>query len=305
MKRFLPAIIIALLSISSCSQGIVNSEAVRAAVSAQMESYPQSRLQDLYKSFFQDRFGPGHIISDRQSALDYILSELVSADTLMGPATDPCGWQGNYVRVNLSVVADGQMTAEELTDALIASAKEVTPGDIERWKKEWAEIEAIIEKTYPDIPDPKEDKERIAELLASGQYAYHHSAAYNAAYHPHYRIIAKDLLKLNMPITVNLRYTGKNENALKFAREMISSGTVAAIRAEKGNLKYEYFQSLDDPETILLIDSWTNQEAIDAHHASPMMAKIAELREKYDLHMTVERYVGADTPESENMFIRK
>lgn len=305
MKRFIPVIIIALFGLSSCSQKIVNHEAVRAAVSAQMESYPESRLQDLYKSFFQDRFGPGHIISNRQSAQDYILSELASADTLMGTATEPCGWQGNYVRVNLSVIADGLMTAEELTDALMASAKEVTAEDIERWKTEWAEIETIIEKTYPNIPELKEDKARIDELLDSGQYAYHHSTAYNEAYHPHYRIIAKELVKTNMPITVNLRYTGINGNALKFAQEMISSGTVAAIRAEKGNLKYEYFQSLDDPETILLIDSWTNQEAIDAHHASPMMAKIAELREKYDLHMAVERYVNAETPESENKFIRK
>ena len=94
----------------------------------------------MYKSFFQDRFGPGHLISDRQSALDYILSELASADTLMGPATEPCGWLGNYVRVNLSVVADGQMTAEELTDALVASAKEVTTEDIERWKTEWQKL---------------------------------------------------------------------------------------------------------------------------------------------------------------------
>ena len=108
-----------------------------------------------------------------------------------------------------------------------------------------------------------------------------------------------------MAITVNLRYTGKNGNARKFAEEMTASGTVAAIRAEAGNLRYEYYQSLDDPETILLIDNWENQEAIDIHHASPMMATIAALREKYDLHMTVERFVSAETPETENLFIRK
>ena len=109
----------------------------------------------------------------------------------------------------------------------------------------------------------------------------------------------------DMPITVNIRYTGANGNALKFVEEMIASGTVNAIRAEEGNLRYEYFQSLDDPETILLIDSWANQEAIDKHHATPMMATIAALREKYDLHMTVERYTNVDTPETENRFIRK
>ena len=108
-----------------------------------------------------------------------------------------------------------------------------------------------------------------------------------------------------MSITVNLRYTGKDGNARKFAEEMISSGTVDAIRAEAGNLRYEYYQPLDDPETVLLIDSWQDQVAIDAHHESPMMAVIAALRDKYDLHMTVERFMSTETPESEDRFIRK
>ena len=108
-----------------------------------------------------------------------------------------------------------------------------------------------------------------------------------------------------MAITVNLRYTGEHGNARKFAEEMISSGTVETIRAEAGNLRYEYYLPLDDPETVLLIDSWENQAAIDAHHASPMMATIAALREKYDLHMTAERFVSAEVPETEDRFIRK
>ena len=108
-----------------------------------------------------------------------------------------------------------------------------------------------------------------------------------------------------MAITVNLRYTGKERAARKFAEEMTASGTVSLIRAEPGNLRYEYYQPLDDPDTILLIDSWTDQEAIDVHHASPMMATIAALREKYDLHMTMERYISAEAPESDGRFIRK
>lgn len=34
---------------------------------------------------------------------------------------------------------------------------------------------------------------------------------------------------------------------------------VAAIKAEPGNLKYDYFIPYDDPETLLLIDSWADQ----------------------------------------------
>ena len=108
-------------------------------------------------------------------------------------------------------------------------------------------------------------------------------------------------------ITVNLYYTGSNGSARAFAEEMVQSGTVAAIRAENGNVRYEYFFPMDDHETVLLIDQWRDQAAIDAHHASPMMARIAALREKYDLHMKVERFVSDDSglPEKDLKFIKK
>ena len=61
---------------------------------------------------------------------------------------------------------------------------------------------------------------------------------------------------------------------------------------------------MDDPETVLLIDSWRDQEAIDVHHASPMMKMIANLREKYNLHMKVERFVSDDIG-SDERYIRK
>ena len=105
-------------------------------------------------------------------------------------------------------------------------------------------------------------------------------------------------------ITVNLYYKGTNGSARRFAEEMEQSGTVDAIRREPGNLRYQYFQPLDDPETVLLIDSWTDQAAIDVHHASPMMAQLSALREKYDLHMTVERFVSDELGEDER-FIRE
>ena len=108
-------------------------------------------------------------------------------------------------------------------------------------------------------------------------------------------------------ITVHLRYKGTNRSAKAFVDEMISSDTVDLIRAEVGNLRYEYYQSLDDPETVLLIDQWRDQAAIDAHHTSPMMQMIAALREKYDLHMAVKRFVSNEggMPEADRSFIRE
>lgn len=107
-----------------------------------------------------------------------------------------------------------------------------------------------------------------------------------------------------MAITVNIYYSGENGNARKFAEEMLSLGIVDEIRKEEGNLRYEYFVPLDDEQTVLLVDSWANQKALDLHHKSPMMDKIISLRAKYDLHMKVERFISDDIPEADRHFIK-
>lgn len=93
-----------------------------------------------------------------------------------------------------------------------------------------------------------------------------------------------------MSITVHLYYTGRDGSARRFAQEMVSSGIVDDVRAEEGNERYDYFFPMDDPETVLLIDRWKDQAALDAHHKSPMMEQIAVLREKHKLRLKVERY---------------
>lgn len=110
-----------------------------------------------------------------------------------------------------------------------------------------------------------------------------------------------------MSITVNIYYTGINGNARRFADEMEQSGTAALIRAEAGNERYEYFFPMNDPDTVLLIDSWKDQQSIDAHHSSSMMQAIIGLREKYDLHMRVERFISDDNgiPAADAKFIKK
>jgi len=108
-------------------------------------------------------------------------------------------------------------------------------------------------------------------------------------------------------ITMNLYYIGTDGNARRFVEEMESSGTADAIRNEEGNVRYDYFISLSDPETVLLIDSWVDQKALDAHHETPMMQTIIDLREKYDLRMTAERYIQdvQGIPQADQAYIRE
>ena len=53
---------------------------------------------------------------------------------------------------------------------------------------------------------------------------------------------------------------------------------------------YSYFFSMEDKETVLLIDKWENQEVLDKHHKTEMMKNITILREKYHLSMRVEKF---------------
>ncbi len=108
-----------------------------------------------------------------------------------------------------------------------------------------------------------------------------------------------------MSFTINIYYKGKNGSAKAFANEMISSGIVDEIRSKSGNLRYEYFEPIDDKETVLLIDSWENQESLDKHHESDTMNKIMELRNKYDLHMKVEKYILDDNNSQDEKYIGK
>lgn len=128
----------------------------------------------------------------------------------------------------------------------------------------------------------------------------------------HYEVLSQTSkisiqLKGELMITVNIYYTGANGSALKFAQAMESQGIADDIRAQAGNIRYEYFIPMNDSETVLLIDSWTSQSALDAHHASAMMGRIVKLRDEFDLHMKVERYSSDElgAPESDKRFIRE
>ena len=72
-------------------------------------------------------------------------------------------------------------------------------------------------------------------------------------------------------------------------------------------MKKQFKEFLDIEKSFfeLNIDTWKDQQALDMHHNSKIMSSIEKLREKYDLHMVVERYVQADINDSDVIFMRK
>ena len=166
----------------------VDAANVRSAVERMMADYPHSTLQDIYKSFFQDNFGPGHAVPDSAQAASWLRGELAKVERLDVQLYEPTGYNGNYYRVSLAAVASGKLQQDALLSAFLRSVRAVQPSEVEAWVQEWAQIQSVIATIEADA-------KAIKEMLATGHYAVHHSRLYNEHYEPHYRIIAKDIFE--------------------------------------------------------------------------------------------------------------
>ena len=67
---------IALITISLLCSIVIQAQGVKGFVNKQLQTYPQLRLLDLYKSCFQDYMGAEHLVSDRQRVKAFIDSIL-------------------------------------------------------------------------------------------------------------------------------------------------------------------------------------------------------------------------------------
>ena len=178
----------------------IDTAAVRSAIERQLTSYPESTLQDVYKSFYQEHFGPGHIISDTASARRYLMKELSEMGETSLPYFEPTGSQGDYIRVYLSAVADSLITAEQLLDAFVRSANSRQEPTVS-WLEKWEAIVSIILANKIELEGFETDLPLLTEAARNNQ-AVHHSRRYNEAYHPHYRIVERNIFESEIKPTL-------------------------------------------------------------------------------------------------------
>lgn len=192
-------LLLSTLLLLSCSKATET----KMAIMQQLKDYPESRVQDIYKSFCQDNLGPEHLIPNPEYAKNYLQRELSGfredLDSLRYEAPEslyyPVGDHGNYLRVDLSVVLNSQISEEQLLDAFVRSANEGSRISPEEWAARWDEIARVIRKDFGSIPNAQADLLRLDSLVKGGNLIVHHSPEFNAAYHPHYRIISKEIFE--------------------------------------------------------------------------------------------------------------
>ena len=170
-----------------------DTQPIRAAIERQMATYPETTLQDVYKSFYQAHFGPGHLIADTASARNYLVYELSEMTDKSAIYYEPTGSEGRFVRVYLSAIADSLISAEQLLDAFVRSANMSLVSTM-NWETEWHQVVETIMKYDIQVKDFEADTAVLREA-SQHQQAIHHSRAYNAAYHPHYRIVERAIFE--------------------------------------------------------------------------------------------------------------
>lgn len=195
MKKMISIAIIGIMFPMVAIAQKVNPDDVKTAVERIMADYPVSTLQDIYKSFFQDKFGPEHIISDTIAARKYLLSELNRTDIDSIVVLEPTGIKGNYIRVGLGAIKSGKVDVSAFLSAFIRSANVADKSVVEQWAGEWAEAVEQIDEMNLNLENYEADKEAISQILQQGRYVMHHSSQYRETYNPHYRIIAKEIFE--------------------------------------------------------------------------------------------------------------
>ncbi len=195
VKPFLLFSLTLFICCSNASDEVIYRQGIEEAVTRQLTTYPKSTLIDIYKSFFQDKFGPGHMLSDTAKAAAFLRQELNSFHDASGPEAEVTGYEGNFVRVNLSLVKTGKIPLNRFFQAFVKSSENAKKVSLPEWKNEWIRIEDIITTMNVDIPNYEGDKEYLEGLLMGGEYVVSHSKQYTNAYSPHYRLISYEIWK--------------------------------------------------------------------------------------------------------------
>lgn len=168
---------------------------MRTAVEELLDRYPEATLMDIYKTMYQDRFGVAHILAEREVMRRYIAKEVALTSGRCECYYEPCGWRGEYVRVDLRAVRDGLLSADELADMLIATASLAEDVTATEWQHEWATICEVCDDLVVDLDGYDSDLQKLSQLAIECQ-TVHHSDSYREAYNPHYRIVHRSLFGL-------------------------------------------------------------------------------------------------------------
>ena len=265
---------IVLLFVGMMISVFVPAQDIERFVNRQLEAYPKSSLLDIYKSCFQDYMGAEHLVSDRHVVKTYLDEELKtnSLDALMPWYYEPCGVDGNYVRVSLRAIKENLVSEDLLLDAFIRSANSMKRPSVESWRDRWRVVIGTVDQMQLGLPDYEKDKRFLDSILSVGKYAISHSPEYRMAYRPHYRIIERRIFEQEIKPLLESKlmivriaeievFPQYLEEYLKAARNVGAE----SIKKEPGVICIFPNQLREDENKFRIIEIYRNKEAYELH----------------------------------------
>ena len=167
-------------------------DSIAEALDYHMEHYPSSQYRDVYKSFMQDYFRPGHLLNDTAASGRYLRMELAEEGPFEGPLYEKTGYKGNFYRVNISLIKDGTIPYDVFFPAFVESVQGIESPSGEEWMNTWSIIDSVIIAKGITFADEEKDRRELSGQFAEGNYIAHHSQRFNDSVHFHYRIISRD-----------------------------------------------------------------------------------------------------------------
>ena len=89
---------------------------------------------------------------------------------------------------------------------------------------------------------------------------------------------------------INVTYMMKPGARDAFLSELAALHIRQAVLAEAGCLQYDYFRSVQEEDSLLLVEKWTDAQAQKTHLSQPHMAQVAALKAKYVSDTRLELY---------------
>ena len=91
-------------------------------------------------------------------------------------------------------------------------------------------------------------------------------------------------------VILHVTYRCKSGMATDFVRAIKESGVQDLVRSEDGCFQYDYHLSLEQDDTVVLLEKWRDSAALAAHLAQPHMETLRELKSRFALDSALERF---------------
>lgn len=91
-------------------------------------------------------------------------------------------------------------------------------------------------------------------------------------------------------LTMNVAYHLKPGHRDAFYQALGQLGVRALSRTEAGNTAYDYYFSAEDPDVLLLVETWADARCQEAHTKTDTFAALQALKAQHCARVTVDKF---------------